>query len=55
MEHGFLSQKGNGSGRGVKEKSGVEPSANKDGVAPSITVASGDSSSTQEKNSVKAG
>ncbi|GJU33230.1 putative reverse transcriptase domain-containing protein [Tanacetum coccineum] len=46
MKRGFLSQKGNGGGRGVKEKhfsmadkerSGVEPSANKDGVAPSVT------------------
>ncbi|GKF32546.1 hypothetical protein Tco_0102344, partial [Tanacetum coccineum] len=46
MKHGFLSQKGNEGGRGVKEKhssmadkerSGVEPSANKDGVAPSVT------------------
>ncbi|GKD39242.1 retrotransposon protein, putative, unclassified [Tanacetum coccineum] len=45
MKRGFLSQKGSGGGRGVKEKqslmadnekSGVEPSANKDGVAPSV-------------------
>ncbi|GJW09843.1 beta-caryophyllene synthase [Tanacetum coccineum] len=35
MESGFLSQKGSGGGRGVKEKSGVEP------FAPSVTVASG--------------
>nr|GEU97157.1 zinc knuckle CX2CX4HX4C [Tanacetum cinerariifolium] len=42
-------------GRGVRDKSGVEPYANKDGVAPSITVASGDNSITQEENSVKAG
>ncbi|GJX00723.1 cytokinin dehydrogenase 3-like protein [Tanacetum coccineum] len=48
MESGFLSKKGSGCGRGVKEKhslmadkerSGVEPSANKDGVAPSVTAA----------------
>ncbi|GJX63385.1 retrotransposon protein, putative, ty1-copia subclass, partial [Tanacetum coccineum] len=38
-----------------KEKSGVEPSANKDGVTPSITVASRDTSSSREENSVKAG
>ncbi|GJX87761.1 hypothetical protein Tco_0339775 [Tanacetum coccineum] len=50
MERGFLSQKGSGGGRGVKEKqslmadkekSGDEPSANKDGVAPSVKVPSG--------------
>ncbi|GKE41491.1 cytokinin dehydrogenase 3-like protein [Tanacetum coccineum] len=48
MERGFFSQKGSGGGRGVKEKhslmadkerSGVETSANKDGVAPSVMVA----------------
>ncbi|GJS01145.1 nucleotide-diphospho-sugar transferase [Tanacetum coccineum] len=48
MEHSFLSQKGSGGGRGVKEKhslmadkerSGVETSANKDGVAPSVMAA----------------
>ncbi|GKD90508.1 hypothetical protein Tco_1366015, partial [Tanacetum coccineum] len=38
-----------------KEKSDVKPSANMDGVAPSVTVASGDSSSSQEENSVKVG
>ncbi|GJT00414.1 retrotransposon protein, putative, ty1-copia subclass [Tanacetum coccineum] len=56
MERGFLSQKGSGVGRGVKEKqssmadkekNGVAPSAkemnkaNKDGVAPFVTVTSG--------------
>ncbi|GJS09197.1 hypothetical protein Tco_0365993 [Tanacetum coccineum] len=64
MERGFLSQKVSGGGRCVKEKqsliadkekSGVEPSANKDGVTPSITVASRDTSSSREENSVKAG
>ncbi|GJY10053.1 hypothetical protein Tco_0378238 [Tanacetum coccineum] len=61
MERGFLSQKGDGGGRGVKEKNGVAPSAKekneavKDGVAPSITVASGNNIGTQEANSVKAG
>nr|GFA45455.1 hypothetical protein [Tanacetum cinerariifolium] len=35
MKHGFLSQKREWGGRGVKEKSGVEP------FAPSVTVASG--------------
>ncbi|GJW78227.1 hypothetical protein Tco_0139909 [Tanacetum coccineum] len=34
---------------------GVKPSANKDSVAPSVTVAFGDSSSSQDKNSLKAG
>nr|GEU68828.1 hypothetical protein [Tanacetum cinerariifolium] len=61
---GFLSQKGNEGGRGVKEKqslmvdkekSGVKPSAYKDDVAPYVTVASGENSSSQEENSVKAG
>ncbi|GKA63606.1 hypothetical protein Tco_0763212 [Tanacetum coccineum] len=37
------------------KRSGVEPSANKDGIAPSVKVASGDNSSTQEENLVKAG
>ncbi|GKD51415.1 putative reverse transcriptase domain-containing protein [Tanacetum coccineum] len=61
MERGFLSQKGDGGRRGVKEKNGVAPSAKekneavKDGVAPSITVASGNNIGTQEANSVKAG
>ncbi|GKA85903.1 hypothetical protein Tco_0807557 [Tanacetum coccineum] len=60
MERGFLSQKGDGGRRGVKEKNGVAPSAKekneavKDGVAPSITVASGNNIGTQEVNSVKA-
>ncbi|GJT18802.1 hypothetical protein Tco_0877508 [Tanacetum coccineum] len=35
MERGFLSQKGSGGKRDVKEKSGVEP------FAPSVTIASG--------------
>ncbi|GJW31810.1 hypothetical protein Tco_0051842, partial [Tanacetum coccineum] len=63
MERGFLSQKGSEGGRGVKEKekNGVAPSAkemneaNKDGVAPYVTVASGDNTSTQEANSDKVG
>nr|GEW92266.1 ribonuclease H-like domain-containing protein [Tanacetum cinerariifolium] len=50
----FLSQKGSGGGRGVMEKhslmadnerSGVEPSANKDGVAPYVTAADDTTSS----------
>ncbi|GJS93426.1 putative reverse transcriptase domain-containing protein [Tanacetum coccineum] len=49
MEPGFLSQKGSGGGRGVKEKNGVAPSIKekigvipsvKDGVTPTITVVS---------------
>ncbi|GKF29576.1 hypothetical protein Tco_0095918, partial [Tanacetum coccineum] len=35
MEHGFLSQKGSGGGRGVKEKN--KDAATKDGVSPSVT------------------
>ncbi|GJS26471.1 putative reverse transcriptase domain-containing protein [Tanacetum coccineum] len=56
----FLSQIGDEDGRGVKEKNGVAPSAEekneavKDGVTPSVTVASGNSTGTQEANSVKA-
>nr|GEU88905.1 hypothetical protein [Tanacetum cinerariifolium] len=38
-----------------KEKSGVKPSAYKDDVAPYVTVASGENSSSQEENLVKAG
>ncbi|GKG36122.1 hypothetical protein Tco_0443800 [Tanacetum coccineum] len=47
--------------RGVKEKNGVTPSAKeknedvKDGVTPSVTVASENSIGTQEANLVKAG
>ncbi|GJW76322.1 hypothetical protein Tco_0138004 [Tanacetum coccineum] len=49
MESGFLSQKGSGMGRGVKEKdlNDVSNKVVKDGVVPSITVASG---STQKQN-----
>ncbi|GJX51611.1 hypothetical protein Tco_0278456 [Tanacetum coccineum] len=49
MELGFLSQKGNGRGRGVKEKDTNDSNLEvvKDGVVPSVTVASGD---TQVKN-----
>nr|GEV65848.1 hypothetical protein [Tanacetum cinerariifolium] len=36
MERGFLSQKGSGGGRGVKEKN--KDVAAKDGVSPSVTV-----------------
>nr|GEV85089.1 retrovirus-related Pol polyprotein from transposon TNT 1-94 [Tanacetum cinerariifolium] len=54
-------QKREWGGRGVKEKNGVAPSAKemnkvvKDGVIPSITVASRSSSGTQAAKSVKAG
>ncbi|GKD53096.1 late embryogenesis abundant protein, LEA-14 [Tanacetum coccineum] len=51
----FFEPKREWGGRGVKEKSGVEPSANKDGVTSSVMVAYGDRYSTQEENSVKAG
>ncbi|GKA33130.1 high affinity nitrate transporter 2.6-like protein [Tanacetum coccineum] len=57
----ILLPKGSGGRRGVKEKNGVVPSAKEkneavqDGVAPSVTVASGNSTGTQEANSVKAG
>ncbi|GKA92884.1 hypothetical protein Tco_0814809 [Tanacetum coccineum] len=52
---------GDEGGRGVKEKNGVAPSAEekneavKDGVTPSVTVASRNSTGTQKANSVKAG
>ncbi|GKB73941.1 hypothetical protein Tco_0935353 [Tanacetum coccineum] len=57
----FFEQKREWGGRGVKEKNGVVPSAKekneaiKDGVAPSVTIASRNSIGTQEANSVKAG
>nr|GEV54302.1 hypothetical protein [Tanacetum cinerariifolium] len=49
MERGFLSQKGSGGGRGVKEKSLIASNieAIKDGTVPSVTVAIGN---TQEEN-----
>ncbi|GKA77120.1 hypothetical protein Tco_0783581 [Tanacetum coccineum] len=49
MEHGFLSQKGSGGGRGVKEKDAniANLEVAKDGVVPSVTVASGN---TQVEN-----
>ncbi|GJY53315.1 retrotransposon protein, putative, ty1-copia subclass [Tanacetum coccineum] len=50
MERGFLSSKGSVEGRGVKEKNGVTPSV-KDGIAPSVTITSGNNSGTQEADS----
>ncbi|GKA62604.1 putative reverse transcriptase domain-containing protein [Tanacetum coccineum] len=50
MERGFLSSKGSEGGRGVKEKNGVTPFV-KDGVTPSVMVASGNCSGTQDANS----
>ncbi|GKE62154.1 hypothetical protein Tco_1512521 [Tanacetum coccineum] len=49
MERDFLSQKGSGRGRGVKEKntSGLNLEVVKDGGVPSFTVASGN---TQVEN-----
>ncbi|GJU02367.1 cytokinin dehydrogenase 3-like protein [Tanacetum coccineum] len=49
MERSFLSQKGSRGGRGVKEKDAnvVNPKVVKDGVVPSVNVASGN---TQVKN-----
>ncbi|GJS01635.1 hypothetical protein Tco_0318143 [Tanacetum coccineum] len=50
-----------GGGRGVKEKNGVTPSAKekneaiRDGVSPSVTVTSRNSTGTQEANLVKIG
>ncbi|GKG20221.1 hypothetical protein Tco_0380022, partial [Tanacetum coccineum] len=41
MESGFLSLKGSGVGRGVKEKNASNSKVVKDGVVPSVIVADG--------------